>query len=149
MKPEHQAHIDFIKTCLRNGEKRNEILAKFSERWRKIASRTFDRRLKDAQIQLEIEQGKIKQQLEEGIKWEVEARKSKILSPLDRQEWLSKIIKSSSNKELGISISTDNRIRAIAELNKMGGDYAPERHQITGDIEPVIYILSNGKEIVM
>lgn len=41
-------------------------------------------------------------------------------------------------------VKAGERIRAIAELNKMEGDYAPDKHVVLGDIE--ITIVHRDKE---
>ncbi len=42
-------------------------------------------------------------------------------------------------------ITAQERIRAIAELNKMEGDYAPDKHAVLGDIEITIVHRDKGR----
>ena len=44
-------------------------------------------------------------------------------------------------------IKLHNPIQAIAELNKMGGDYAPEKHAVLGDILIEVVYRSKPKEL--
>lgn len=50
-----------------------------------------------------------------------------VASKVDRLKLLTKIMNGESTKENPISMQ--DRIRAIAELNKMGGDYAPQKSE--------------------
>ena len=63
-----------------------------------------------------------------------------IATKQQREEILTKIA-TEGHKE---PITAQDKVRAIAELNKMGGDYAPEKHAVLGDI--VIEIVHRDKE---
>ena len=141
-KPNEQAQIDFIVDCLRKGEQRKTILAKFGTKWQSASPRTFDRRLKAAEINLQGEQQRIKEQAEQDVVKEADALKSKILTSLERQAILSDMAKGELETEV-LLVTKDGikkakakpthaeRRAAIAELNKMEGDYAPAKSVIT------------------
>lgn len=63
---------------------------------------------------------------------QLEAKSDTVLTVTERKERLS-ILASEDNKgQFGLNRSPN--ITAIAELNKMEGSYAPEKHAILGDI---------------
>ncbi len=144
----HQkAHIEFILTGLRNGEQRKDILAKFVKQWPKLSVRTFDRRLKQAEQQLHQEQQRIRQQSEALVTQAINQRADKILSSIDRQVLLTKIALGElevTSKEprydpmqrkfvmvpMVQPPSISDRLRAMAELNKMSGDYKATQHEV-------------------
>jgi len=147
MKADQHIQIEFIKDCLRKGEERKDILPKFTKIYRK-QEKTFNNRLKEARIAIQSEQQRIQQEAEKGIQKDIEARKTKIMTSIERQEFLTEVIKGNeipvqqllSNGKIAkgmIVPDLSDRIKAIAELNKMGGDYAPQKTDIT----------SGGKEI--
>ena len=125
-----------------------EVLQQFSKVFKNDTTRTFDNRLKIARAQFDSEQELIKVEAEKGIEKEIEALKSKIMTPVERLVTLSEIARGEKEIETvffdkGVpkkikSKPNFNDIKgAIAELNKMGGDYAPQKTDIT----------SGGKEI--
>src|ERR1035437_1991786 len=124
MNPNEVAPVEFIKSHLRSGKKRQEILSLFVKKWQNSNSRTFDRRLSVAKKQMQVELKTIETKTNESIIKEIESRKSKIMTSLDRQELLSQIAKDTNPK-----VMASDKIRAIAELNKMGGDYAAQKVQ--------------------
>jgi len=141
-KANEQAQIDFIVDLLRKGNQRKIILGKFGEIWGKASKNTFDRRLSEAKKQLQSELKEINERTEESIKKEVEARKAKILTVLDRQEILAKIALGELEIEQEVATATgvhtvknkpnfNDRKAAIAELNKMDGSYAPAKTETT------------------
>ena len=141
-KANEQAQIDFIVDLLRKGNQRKIILGKFGEIWGKASKNTFDRRLSEAKKQLQSELKEINERTEESIKKEVEARKAKILTALDRQEILAKIALGELEIEQEVATATgvkivrnkpdfNDRKAAIAELNKMDGSYAPAKTETT------------------
>lgn len=144
-KENRQKIIDFVVSCLENGEQRNVILSKCVKKWQKNESwtRTFDRILKISHAEHKSKQDKIKEAIAEVDKQAaIEARKKAIMTADQRKELLTKI----ANGELKIKKPfviagkimeypaepdhTDRR-NAIAELNKMGGDYAPVKSTVT------------------
>lgn len=138
MKPSEIAQINFIADCIRKGEQRKEILAKFVKKWQNASQRTFDRRLRQAEAHVASEQARIKEQAEERIKQEADALKAKILTSLERQVILSEMAKGELETE--VLLITKDGIKkakckpdhadiknAIAELNKMDGSYSPTK----------------------
>jgi hypothetical protein len=165
MKPEVKAHIEFIKSCLRKGEKRETILGKFGKKWETVSRTTFDRRLSSAVLEMGEELKAIEQRTEQSINKEVEARTGSILTAIERQEYLTQIIKGEIkipntkfffDSRLSAVIHQEveeypdhaARIRAIAELNKMDGAYAPTKVAQTDkegkDVTPTqVFVVSN------
>ena len=153
-KPSETTQIEFIKDCLRKGEQRKTILAKFVNKWQQAGTRTFDRRLKQAQKDVTGEQQRIQSKAEVQVAKEVEARKTAIMTAIERQELLSELARAKTKalkmgtvhvmaaEELvdGVKvyniIPNDLKIKAIAELNKMDGSYSPDKHehQIAGQL---------------
>lgn len=136
------AQIEFIKNYLRKGENRKSIMGKFGNKWVKISRTTFDRRLRVAEDDLKREQENIRTRTEEAVADEVNARKIKILSAIERKEYLSSIISAATDiKTIGkmaipILVREDgtkeiiylsDKLKALSELNKMEGDYAPTK----------------------
>lgn len=147
LRADQNAQIEFIKEWLRKGEPRKDILQRFTKVY-KVSVKTFDNRLKIAQEAIQSEQKNIQEKAEQEVAKEVEVRKSKILNAIERQEILSQIAlgEIKLNKyivcdgiieEREVVPDYNDRKNAIAELNKMGGDYAPAKTDIT----------SGGKEI--
>jgi hypothetical protein len=145
-KPNEQTQIDFIVDCLRNGEQRKDILSKFVEKWQKVSSRTFDRRLKDAETQLQGEQQRVKKESEQEVIKEIECRKSSIMTAIERQELLSKIAKGEIKLKKQIIVSGEpfdvehepeisDRINAIKELNKIDGNYTPIKTETSLEVK--------------
>jgi len=141
MKADQNAHRIFILDRLRKGQERKEILQQFAKAY-KVGTKTFDSRLKEVRVQYANEVRTINEKAEEGIAKEVEALKSKIMTSVERQVYLSEIANCKSDiKKLGNQffqivelsdgrkefISQADKLKAIAELNKMGGDYAPKQ----------------------
>ena len=142
MKPSEQSQVNFIADFLRKGESRNVILAKFGKKWQGTSTRTFDRRLRQAEADVAAEQARIKEQAEQEVAKEADALKSKILTSLERQAILSQI----ATGELAVEklLVTKDGIKkamckpdhsdiknAISELNKMDGSYSPTKADIT------------------
>lgn len=147
------AHIEFIKDFLRKGEKRKTILANFSKKWQKVSVRVFDCRLKEAKGQLQVEIKQIESETSISVQKEIESRKSKILTVIERMEILSSIARGEiplkkpmvcdGAIEL-IEVVPDwmDRKSAIAELNKMQGEYAPAKTDITTNGENLPAIIN-------
>lgn len=144
------AHIEFIKDLLRNGEERKTILAKTSKKWQKLSVRSIDRLIRNAKDALRSEIEQIETKTQESINKEVESRKSKILTVIERMEILSAIAKGEIplTKPMVVDKNIENvpvvpdwmdRRAAIAELNKMQGEYAPVKTETN--------LLSDGKRI--
>lgn len=150
MKPAEVKQIEFIKDCLREREQRKNILAKFCKVWQNTKTRTFDRLLKSAKTSLQSEFKKIDEQTDIEVGKEIKKRKIKLMSAIQRKVYLEKIatgkikipytevkwnpklnkFETIKFKELAPHTA---RISAIAELNKMSGDYAPSKSILTLD----------------
>lgn len=157
MKPDQHKQVEFIKDCLRKGEERKIILPKFTTIYRK-SEKTFNNRLKEARKSIQGEQQRIQQEAEKGIQNEIEALKSKIMTPIERQTILADSIRDFEDKLAGrkpftffqgqkivnshnggvfmLPIDTQTAVKKVirelmAELNKMGGDYAPQKTDIS------------------
>lgn len=141
------AQIEFIKKCLRKGEKRAVILGKFGKKWTKVSRTTFGRRMDTAKSEVRAEQEAIKEGVKESIKKEVESRTIEIMGAIERQEILSQIARGEIplkkpmvvDKEIQhVNVVPDwtDRKNAIAELNKMDGAYV-NRAPVGSDGKPV------------
>ena len=110
-------------------KKMSDILSYFVTRCRKN-ERTIERYVKKAKEYNDIRIDKQEKAKEEVLIAEAkESAKKAILTRNERLEILSDIINSKARK-VGDEIlipSDGDRIRAIAEMNKMQGDYAPEK----------------------
>ena len=148
MKPDQHKQVEFIKDCLRKGEERKIILPKFTTIYRK-SEKTFNNRLKEARKSIQGEQQRIQQEAEKGIQKDIIERKSKIMTSIERQEFLTEIAKGEEmqvkellkNGKIAIGKIIPNltdRLKAIAELNKMQGDYAPTKSEISVTEKPKI-----------
>jgi pyruvate-formate lyase-activating enzyme len=153
-------HIEFIKDLLRKGKKRNEILSTFVKRWQGMSERSIDRRIKEATKAFELELKDIEAETTKSTAKEVEARKMKILSVLDRQEILTKIangeleveqviVTKDGIKKIKVKPSHNDIKSSIAELNKMDGSYAATKQEtIVTDNRPAAKVkLPDGTEI--
>jgi len=150
MKPAEKAQIEFIKDCLRNGQERKDILPKFTEIYHK-SEKTFNTRLKAATIAIQSETDTIKDKSDEYIAKEISERNLKILTVAERKDILSKmaigelvsqqiVIIQGSPDLMEVKPSHADRRAAIAELNKMGGDYSPMKTELTLTNYPQIII---------
>jgi len=128
------AQIEFIKKCLRKGEKRAIILGKFGKKWTKVSTTTFGRRMDTAKSEVRAEQEAIKEGVKESIKKDIEDRKIEILNAIQRQEILSQIARGEiplkkpmvvdkEIREIDVVPDWNDRKAAIAELNNMDGAY--------------------------
>jgi hypothetical protein len=141
-KPARQVIIDFIIHCLKNGEQRGNILVKAGKKWG-ISKSAFDRFLKTAKEQHSIAAEAIKKEMVAiDTAAAIEARKRDIMTADQRKEYLTIIINCKTDikkfdrqffqivelpdgrKEF---ISMADKLKAISELNKMEGDYAPTK----------------------
>lgn len=126
-----QVQIDFIVSELKLGNSRAKILAKVGKKWQ-TATRTFDAYFKKAKVAHQQQQDIIKSKvLEVEIEGAVEARKLEIMDSNQRKQLLSDIARG------GKKTFDADRIRAIAELNKMEGDYATTKTETTIKVEPI------------
>ena len=123
-------------------------MGKFGKKWVNISRTTFDRRLRHAETHVAGEQARIKEQAEQEVVKEAAERKTKIMTSLERQAYLSAIIKGEVEipyKEVKwnpdekkfqtvsfVELAPHNaRIAAIAELNRMDGSHAAQKIDAT------------------
>lgn len=134
--------IEFVKNCLRKGEKRNAILGKFGKKWGNVSRTTFDRRLDAAKIELLDEHKAFQAKVEVEVAKEVEVRKLDIMDAMERKAILTQIARGEiplkkvivvdkAIEEIEVVPDWMDRKLAIAELNKMEGDYAPIKQAST------------------
>lgn len=149
MKADQHKQVEFVKDCLRNGEQRAIILQKFASVYKNLSIKTFDNRLKVAKKQIESEFKTIAIKSEENIGELIKERTFKILSVAERMDILAKMANGELERNEVVFIDgqpkqikakpTFNDMRgAIAELNKMQGDYAPAKSEISVTEKPKI-----------
>jgi hypothetical protein len=141
-KPSKQTIIDAIIKGIEQGKDRGKLLATIAKKWQ-ISNRTFDRHWKVANIQHAERQSRIKEKLakvdEDAA---IEARKKAIMTSDERKELLTSIANGTlrikkpfviAGKIMEYPAEPDHtdRKNAIAELNKMEGDYAPTKIKAT------------------
>ena len=146
--PHRETIINEIFTELDFGVDRGETLSKIVAEWQ-ISTRTFDRYWKEARSRFQALTEKAQKAKEEVyIQEEKKAAKKAILSKHQRQEILTQIAMGQIplTKHIvcdGVIQERDtvpnwaDRKAAIAELNKMDGDYAPTKKDITSGGEPI------------
>lgn len=137
-KQSQQIIIDAISKGIEQGLDRGKLLATVGKKWQ-ISNRTFDRHWKKANEQHLVKQTAIKSKLaiidEQAA---IEARKKAIMSADDRKEYLTKLISGEIKAKRPFVIggkimeypeepTHSDRLKALAELNKMEGDYAPTK----------------------
>lgn len=156
MKADQEKQINFILSELRIGLERGNILQKFTKVY-KSSIKTFDNRLKIAKERFYIESERINKQTEQVLTdVHKDALKSGLNTKLERQLQLQNKINELDeillrgttpdtifdNKAM-ISVDVIRSLTAIeranlmkvqreitAELNKMGGDYAPAKSEV-------------------
>ena len=143
----NQIITDYIVGCLKKGMSTGKIVAEVGRKWHK-SERSAARLLKVAKEQHTAEQSVIKKAVAEVDKQAaIEARKKAIMTADERKEILTKIVNGHidiENKEprwdpkqqkfVSLAIISKSTIRemtqAIAELNKMEGDYATTKLEV-------------------
>lgn len=142
MKPNERVQVEFIVDCLRKGQGRAEIMSKFGQKWESVSRTSFDRRLDKAKELLAGEQEKLQEKVEAKIEREVEKRANRIMSVLERKELLTKIasgevlvikpvITRDGIQYLEMPPDHKDRMKAMEELNKMEGDYATKKIDVS------------------
>ena len=165
MKAAATLQVEFIKTCLKAGDKRAVILAKLQESYPSLSERTLDRRIGLAQKASRAEVNVIAASNQQALDTITSTGQYRVLSVAERLDILSRIALGElkikqyifggaevGNIEVDVEPNYLDRRGAIAELNKMFGDYAPERRDITSGGKPIEasntkIILSNGTQI--
>lgn len=142
-KPSKQSIIDIFTKDIELGKSRGEVLSKAVKKWQ-FSDRTFDRYWKIANQQHALVQKLAKEAADLSyIEASAEAAKKAVMSKAERMEVLSKIGRgeltqkvrdeeSGEVNEVFIPVVPNDRKAAIAELNKMEGDYAPTKTELTG-----------------
>lgn len=160
MKADIYVQTEFIKECLRKGEKRIDILAKFNKKYQNKNTRVFDARLKIAGEAIQAEFDYIASKVNEGIEKAIKERTGKIMSVIERQEILTAIgrgelereevfIDKGQPKKIKVKPDFNDMKGGIAELNKMGGDYAAQKTDITSGGKRITgfnYIVPDGAD---
>lgn len=151
-KPSRQTIIDAIIKEIEQGTTRGRIVSKFVKKCQ-VTERTIDRYWKTANEQHTVKQAAIKKELMQvDTAAAIAARKKAIMTSDERKEFLTALIKKQLKvMEVGSStqmvheyvdatgkmqkeiINYDNKLKAIAELNKMEGDYAKQEIDLRGE----------------
>ena len=158
MKADQKKQCDYILDRLRKGQERAEILQQFSKVFKNDTTRTFDNRLKIARAQFDSESERIKQEAEKGIEKDIEALKSKIMTPVERLVTLSEIARGEKEietvffdkgvpKKIKAKPNFNDIKGAIAELNKMGGDYAATKSEVKLDAPMAFIVKTTDTEL--
>jgi len=136
MKANKQIIIDNIITEIEIGTPTENICATICTKFQ-FTERTFYNHYKIAQQQHSLKREAINNELMKvDTQFAIEARTSEILSTYEKKIILSKIAKGESISEAPAPPLWIDRIRAIAELNKMDGDYEATKTEIK--IEPLV-----------
>lgn len=137
-KPNKQHIIDAIIKEIEQGKERGYVIAKFCNKFQKSA-RTIDTYWKKANQQYAVRQEKASKAADAVyIQMKEDAAKEAVMSKEERLEYLTKIIRGEIRVKIPFLVggkimeyqaepSVNDRKGAIAELNKMGGDYAPTK----------------------
>jgi hypothetical protein len=150
MTPAQVEQVEFIKQKISEGMERRFILVKFQEKFPHTHISAFDRRMHAAKKQMLALQKKIQEASASTIMDKIEQMGADIMDAIERQSLLSKIARGEiiipvkkpvwnieTKKWETITLnkvpSANERTNAVAELNKMGGDYAPERKPLHGN----------------
>jgi hypothetical protein len=161
-KPEKAAIIDFIEDMLRKGKERAEILAKIVQKW-PMSDRTFGRYLKQAKGSHTEALQSLKEEKDRVMAdAAIDELKMDIMTAQERKVVLSQIARGQIplTKPMVVDGMVEmvpvvpdwmDRRNAIAELNKMEGDYAPtkvaptdpEGNALQGTT--ILYLPTNGR----
>ena len=144
VKPNKDVIIQAIVKEIEKGQDRGKVLAKNGVKWQ-LSSRTFDRYWKTANDRHRELQIKAKEAADKAyIKASEEVAKKAVMSKAERMERLSSIARGELmckvNTEKGIvdsviPVEVNEMIKAMAEINKMEGDYAPLKTELSGKVE--------------
>lgn len=142
---QHIQQIEFCKDLIKKEVQSIEIASILVNKWQTLSERTAHRRIKDAKAQIKEEQAQIRAKVIEGVAGEIEARKWQIMNAMERKHILTQIARGElevtksvpNGKTIDHIITTpdyNDRKAAIAELNKMDGDYAPIKQDFSGQL---------------
>ena len=158
MKADQYREIEFIKDLLRKGERREIILPKFRKAYKDTGLKTFDNRLKVAREAIQKEFDYIASKVNEGIEKAIKERTGKIMSVIERQEILTAIgrgelereevfIDKGQPKKIKVKPDFNDMKGGIAELNKMGGDYAATKSEVKLDAPMAFIVKTTDTEL--
>lgn len=147
-----QVIVDAIIKEIEKGSTRGAVVSKFCKKFQK-SDRTIDTYWKIANEQYSIRQQKAKEAADKVyIQSSADAAKEAVMSSIERKEVLSKIARGNFPLKKPMVINGKLRLvpvvpdwterrNAIAELNKMEGDYAPTKIASTdkegNDVKPL------------
>jgi hypothetical protein len=142
MKPNRDALINEMISDIDFGMDRGEVMARFVAEWH-LSTRTFDRYWQAAKKQFEEEQNQIKLERQD-IKVAAisERTEYRVMSKAERMNVLSQMADGTLQVQRNVVTKDgvmvilalpdyNDRKAAIAELNKMDGEYAPIRKDLT------------------
>lgn len=145
-KPSKQIIVDAIVKLIENGSSYTKVMAVNGRKWQ-MPERTFNRYWKTANEQHVARKEKLNKKVEAlDTEMALESRKRAIMSADERKEYLSALISGDIKAKRPFVIggkimeypeepNHSDRIRAIAELNKMDGSYMPAKVDVTGQID--------------
>ena len=148
MKPKKEQTVNEMLLEIEMGISYSECLRVNDGLWR-LPSSTFDRYWAEASKRFKARLDAIEEATTKAaVSMEIKALKKAILSKHERQEILTQIAKGEIPlvkhivcdgviQEVDVVPAWADRRAAIAELNKMGGDYAPVKKDITSGGEPI------------
>ena len=154
MKADQLNQIEFIKPLLMKGFERAEILQQFTKVY-KTGTKTFDNRLKIAREAINNEIKAINERSKVIVEDEANKAALTTLSIAERIDILAKMAKGESTIQqevptkdgvtnIDVVPTFADRRAAIAELNKMCGDYAPTKSDV--NITGLPEIITPGNE---
>jgi hypothetical protein len=147
--------VDFLVKEIEKGKLRGEVLSKFVKKWQ-ISDRSFDRYWKIANTKQHERQEMASKAADAAyIKAKEDAAISAVMSSQERKEYLTKIVNGDVKFKKPFVIrgkimeypsepDASDRLKAIAELNKMEGDYAETILKLKGDKDNPILDLSKA-----
>jgi hypothetical protein len=142
MKPNRDALINEMISDIDFGMDRGEVRARFVAEWQ-LSTRTFDRYWQSAKKQFDEEQNQIKLERQDiKIAAISERTEYRVMSKAERMNILSQMADGTLQVQRNVVTKDgvmvilalpdyNDRKAAIAELNKMDGEYAPVRKDLT------------------
>lgn len=146
MKPNREALINEMISDIDFGLDRSAVMARFVAEWQ-LSTRTFDRYWQSAKKQFEEEQMQIRLERQDiKVAAKVEQVEHRIMAKSERMSILTQMADGTLQVQRSVPTKDgvltflalpdyNDRKAAIAELNKMDGEYAPLRKDITSNGE--------------
>ena len=145
-----QERLNMLVDGIQQGQTRNVLMPQFLEKW-KMSARTFDRFWKKANDVVREKQDQLQKQMAVvETEMAIEVKKKAIMTAAERKEFLSALIvkptklmkvagsmvmvhqyQDESGETLHEILPMDVKLKAMAELNRMDGAYAPEKRDHT------------------